>query len=267
MGDEKAEYGLLLWSLLSSPCIFDAEKTKSLFLLWEDIWQKGELAPWQAKVPISSVGGPGEYAEIHGIGSTSGWFATYNGYTPGFPKLPLYQVVDDAGISMNPPAKLGYLTKRRLEAWLKKAYPQRYRHPEPLLGVNLSWAELFGSSANLHDLTSMKEAFIEMEAKNAQALYGKLSAFELEQVRASAGERFTDALKTYRKRRRRSQRQVLENGPWLRIIVHPKPEFYLCKGRLMAFNRCIVYFRSKDGQERVLAPRLPFAVDGAVDLP
>jgi len=73
-----------------------------------------------AKTPLPTpLGLPGTYALIHGhgciegysviVGPTSGWF-------PGEEEVHIYKVHGD----------VTKMTKRRLESWLRKAYPQRF---------------------------------------------------------------------------------------------------------------------------------------------
>ena len=266
MGLKWEKAGLVLWSLISSPCVLDPEKTRSLFLLWEDIWRKERVAPWIAKVPISSVGVRGEYADIHGIGGVEGWFETHSGYIPGCPLLPVYQVVDDISITVEPPARLTYRTKKRLEAWLKRAYPQRFRPPEALPGVHLSWAELFSSGSKLEDFKNLRRTLVEAQLSRAKARFGELSETEVNAIRAATEVQFSDTLKTYRRRRYRALSQALESGPRFTGLMHPTPEYYLCAGRLTAFRRCVIFWNEK-GEQKIVRPALPFAVEGTVTLP
>ena len=266
MGSRCEKAGLVLWSLICSTCIFNLEKTKKLFLLWEDIWRKEKMAPWIAKVPISSVSLPGDYAHVHGIGGVEGWFEIHTGFIPGDASLPVYQVIDDTNVTVEPPAKLSNLTKKRLGAWLKTAYPQRFRPPKMLPNVDLSWAELFGPSSKLEDFRDFKEAFIEEYVNREKSQFGEISAEELKSLRASAEAQFSDTLKTYRKRRRSALKRALEVGPRFQVLMHPIPEYYMCCGRLTAFYRCVISW-NEDGGKKVVTPELPFTVDGTVTLP
>lgn len=258
--------GLVLWSLIFSPCIWDPERSKSLFSAWEDMWRKEKIAPWVAKVPISSVALPGEYSEIHGLGGMTGWFETYSGYIPSSPILPIYHVFDDTSVTVESPAQLSYRTKKCLGAWLKRAYPQRFRPPKALAGVNISWAELFGTSSNLQHLTNFRARFVETQIDRAKASFGELSPPELEGIHRLAEQQFSETMKTYRKRRRRALSQALRHRPRFMVIQHPVPEYYLCAGRPTAFMRCVVSW-NKDGEEKTITPELPFIVNGAVTLP
>ena len=257
--------GLVLWSLILSPGLLDPEKIRSLFLLWEDIWRGKKNIPWVAKVPLSSVGLPGDYAYIHGVGGREGWFETHSGYIPGDVVLPVYKVTEDNGINRSPQLSLSYLTKKRLVSWFKKAYPQRFRPPVELLEVGLSWSELFGIAANSKDLIYFKTKFIEMKVNQAKKRYRTQSQEELQAIRSDAEFQFMDVLKTYRKRRKRSLDKGLVTGPRFQVLAHPVPEFYLCSGTLMAFLRCTISWR-RGNDNIIITPKLPFDIDGEANL-
>jgi len=266
MGSRCEKAGLVLWSLICSTCIFNLEKTKKLFLLWEDIWRKEKVAPWISKVPVSSLSIPGEYADIHGIGGVEGWIGTHSGFIPGDVNVPVYQVINDTSISVEPSARLSNITKKRLGAWLKTAYPQRFRPPKMLPDVNLSWAELFGPGSKPEDFRDLKETFIEEKVNREKAQFGEISAAELKSLRENAEAQFSDTLRTYRKRRRSALKRALEVGPRFQVLMHPIPEYYMCGGRLTAFIRCVISW-NKDGEQRVITPELPFTINGTVTVP
>ena len=217
-------------------------------------------------MPISAVALPGYYAEIHAIGGMGGWFTTYSGYKSSLPLLPLYRVLDDTSVTVEPPAKLSYRTKKRLEAWLKRAYPQRHRPPKVLPGICLSWAELFGASSTPQDFTNLGTNLIEALVSEAKGSLGELSPDELEALRADAQNRFVDTLRIYRKRRRRALNRALADKPRLFVLTHPLPVYYLCAGRLTCFRRCVIFWNKK-GEERGILPELPFTADGEVTFP
>lgn len=256
--------GLVLWSLCFSPYVINSQKTKTLFLKWEDIWRKEKVAPWIAKVPISAVGLPGEYAYIHGIGGMQGWTENHMGYMAGDPVQKLYEVVDDASIDVNPPGELSNRTKRRVAAWLKAAYPQRFRPPKPLPNSDLSWSELFGPSGNMDNFEGIKAMFVDARINQERTRFGELSPAELNAMRETAEAKFSNTYKTYRKRRRRTLSRALLTGPRLFVLAQPVPEYYLCAGRLTAFIRCVVFWNER-GDQRIFLPELPFTPDGNID--
>jgi len=231
---------LVLWSVLLSSYAWNPDKIRQFEELWGHIWSRegNWKTPWNAKVPIPVPPNlPGSYALIHGYGCVEG-YAEIAGPTPGW--LPgegesqIYEVQGD----------ISKMTKRRLKSWLRKVYPQRFRVPSAISGLNISWSELplIGSPERVE---ALRQAFVEesvqQSIRNAPKDY-YLSVGELETERHDARSKFNETLHAYRKRRRRSLKQALADPSAFVhsvILIQPWHEYFLIGGHPMAFMRVL----------------------------
>ncbi len=228
---------LVLWSLLLSPCASNPEQVEHLQQLWVDIWQRRseQRREWTAKVPLSvPLGLTGTYALIQGYGCVEGDYEIL-GLAPEpelllcFDKVlqtPTYKVKGE----------LTATTKRRLESWLKKAYPQRFRHPGPVKGLPISRGEilLIGSPV-LRE--AIKELVVEATVQETVAADPRYSSTTdgLKVLRHDAQTRFEETLKVYRGRKKRSLGQAATGMPVVLVTSELDPHYIVVKGRRMAY--------------------------------
>ena len=193
-----------------------------------------------ARVPLSKptgqVGTEND-AVIYALGCIDGFFVMPAPTTwPDAGKRPLdfFRVSrnTDVVVASDEQADLSARTKMRLSAWLKRAYPARFRLQRKVPGLEYSWRELL--DLPLPRMKLQRELYAQREAE--------LLGVPISDRRMA----FNETLKTIKKRQRKTQAEALHGGVQFSSLRRgPGRRVYMKGDRISTFFHFLVQARDR----------------------